>query len=165
MADTFWSADFWPAGFWADGFWTNAGAPEPPDPTPTPSPAPADTTGGWAAFFRYEQERERRRRRRRELEEAEEARERIDDPVTQEIAEILQRQEREDARRIELERLRVLASEFRESAMLPAKVNDAIRRAQERQTVAALMNLDRELRRMLEEEEAAIVMLLVQDLQ
>ena len=85
--------------------------------------------------------------------------------VRQQAELLRQRQEREDARRIELERLRELASEFRESAMLPAKVNDAIRRAQERQTVAALMNLDRELRRMLEEEEAAVVMMLIQDLQ
>ncbi len=120
-----------------------------------------DTTGGWASFLRYEQDRERRRRKRREMEEAEEAIKEIAEPVTREIAQILHKQERQDERKADLERLRALVNEFPKD--LPPRVTSAIERAQTRQTISALMNLDRELRRYLEDEEVAVMMLLLND--
>ena len=123
---------------------------------------PTDSAGGWALFFRYEQERERRRRRKRELEEAEEATQQLP-PVEKEIAKLLHKQERIDAEREHLERLRRMVREYQPTEALPQRVSDAIVKAQARETMAALRQLDKALRRMLEEEEMAVLMLLLSD--
>jgi hypothetical protein len=118
--------------------------------------------GGWSFWFRYEQERDRRRKRRQALEEAQEAAEQLQDEVDREIAVLLQKQERQDDRKAELERLRRLVAEYGSEKFSP-RVNAAIKRVQDRQTISSLLNLDRELRRMIDEEDAALVMLLLHD--
>lgn len=131
---------------------------------PAPSPAPAVVTGGgdWTAYLRYEQERDRRRRRRILDDEAEEALKTLP-PVDREIGELLQRQEREDEKRREIERLRALADEFRPSEVFPQRVNDAISAAKKLRSVSSMLRLDRELRRMMEEEEMAVLFLMLED--
>lgn len=149
-------AEVW-AAVWGP-VWTQEAA-EPP----APAPAPVESnSGGWALFFRYEQERERRRRRKRELEEAEEATQELP-PVDKEIAKLLHKQERIDAEREHLERLRTLVREYQPTEALPQRVSDAILKAQTRETMAALRQLDKALRQMMEEEEMAVLMLLLND--
>lgn len=128
---------------------------------PQPEPSDEVTGGGWALFIRYEQERERRRRRKRKEEEAKEALEQLPE-VEKEIGEFLQKQEREDERRKDLERLKSLAREFPKTE-LPKRVQSAIDRVNERQTISSLINLEKELRKLAEEEEIAILMLLLND--
>lgn len=154
MADTVWATGFWPEGFWAEGFWSGG---ESPPPTPVES-----NSGGWAFFLRYEQERDRRRRKRREELEAQEAEETLP-PVDQEIAKILHKQEREDERRQEVERLRKLVSEHSDMRFDSPKLNQAFQKAAERQSLSSLLKLDKELRRQLEEEEIAVLLLLLND--
>ena len=125
------------------------------------APVQSDATGGWAFFFRYESERERRRRKRREQEEAEEATQALP-PVEREIAQFLHKQERIDARRTELERLKALVREHT-PAELPERVVSAFERAATRQTVSSLLKLEKELRRMAEDEENLVLMLLLSD--
>lgn len=130
--------------------------------SPEPTPVVESNSGGWALYFRYEQERDRRRRRKKELEEAEEAVEKLPDPVSKEIGLLLQKQEREDERRKELERLRGLVNQFPKTA-LPPKAQKAVERVRDRQSLSSLLNLERELRRMAEDEEYAVLMLLIND--
>jgi hypothetical protein len=125
-------------------------------------PVVESNAGGWALYFRYEQERDRRRRRKRELEEAEDAVEKLPDPVSKEIGLLLQKQEREDERRKELERLRSLVEQFPRTS-LPPKAQKAVERVRERQSLSSLINLEKELRRMAEDEEYAVLMLLIND--
>lgn len=152
MADTgltVWAPGFWADGFWAAGFWAGGAA--------------ATTTsngGSWADFFRYEEQRDKRRRR---FEEADEAVTQIPDAVTQEIAQILHKQEREDERRQDLERLRALAATFPKGPEVSPRVAAAVERAQARQTASSLLNFEKELRRMMEEEEMAVLMMMLED--
>lgn len=124
-----------------------------------PPPAQSDAAGGWGFYLRYEQERDRRRRKRREQEEAEEAVKELP-PVEREIAQFLHKQERKDERRAELERLKALVKEHSPDE-LPERVASAFERAAARQTVSALMNLEKELKRMAEDEENLVLMLLL----
>lgn len=124
-----------------------------------PVTPPSDGAGGWSFYLRYEQERERRRRKRREQEEAEEAVKALP-PVEKEIAQILHKQERADELKSELERLKTLVKEHAD-ASLPSRAASAFERAYQRQTVSSLLNLERELRKMMEEEENLILMLLL----
>lgn len=121
-------------------------------------------SGGWAFFLKYEQERDRRRKKRREIEEAEEAAEQLPDPVDKEIAQLLQKQEREDEKRTEIERLRTLVKQHADDEAqraLTQRAREALERVKARQTPASLYKFDKELRRQLEEEEMAILLLLI----
>lgn len=109
----------------------------------------------------YERMLERRRRFKREQDEAEEATQALP-PVEAEIAQFLHKQEREDDKRAEIERLRKLVAEHSANA-LPPRVQTLFERAQMRQTISSLMNLDKELRRMMEDEEFVVLMLLLED--
>lgn len=126
---------------------------------PTPSPSPVDMAGGWAAFFAYEEDRDKRRKRYQEIDEAEEATQELA-PVDAEIAKFLHQQERKDEQRAELDRLRALVNQFPRSDM-PPRVQAAIDKASTKQTVSALINLKKELQRMAEEEEMAVLMFLI----
>ena len=129
-----------------------------------PQPPQQDTSGGWAFFFRYEREREERRRKRREQEEREEEARRIEDETTREIAKLLRAQEARDAERAELERLQALADTFAGQPLgLPARTRAALLRASERRTVNALQQMQREIERMFEEEEATALAMLMMD--
>jgi hypothetical protein len=127
-----------------------------------PQPPAQDTITGGGWYWLYDAELQRRKRRKRELDEAKEAVEKIDDRVDREIAELLQKQQREDEKRQNLERLRSLAAEFPRSDA-PPRVAAALDRVRERQSLSALLKLDKELKRMLEEEELAVMMMLLND--
>ena len=115
--------------------------------------------GGWEFFFRYEQERDRRRKKRLEQLEAEEATQELP-PVDREIAQFLHKQERQDERRAEIERLKALVLEHTPKD-LPPRVASAFERAAARQTISSLLNLERELRKAMEDEEHLVLMLLL----
>lgn len=155
MADTVWATGFWPAGFWAEDFWASGDAPP-----PTPSPSPPSPSGGWV--FHYEMALARRRKRKREIEEAQAESERIEDETTRQIAALMRKQERRDEEREYFERLKNLAREYREAA-LPPRVSDALQIALQRETMSALRALDKELRRVLEEEEMAVLLMMLND--
>jgi hypothetical protein len=127
-----------------------------------PEQPQSDSSGGWAFYLRYEQERERRRKKRREQQEAEDAVEELP-PVEKEIAQILHKQERIDESKKELERLKGLVQEFRDIPLLSEKATEALERARQRGLRSDLAKLDRELKRMLEDEEMAVLMLLLND--
>ena len=131
---------------------------------PQPPASVESNSGGWAFFLRYERERDERRRRRREQEEREEEIQRIEDETTRQIAELLRAQEARDAERAELERLQALADRFAgEPLGLPARTRAALLRASERRTLNALQQMQRELDRMFEEEEAIGLLMIEND--
>jgi hypothetical protein len=121
-----------------------------------------DNSGGWTFYLRYEAERERRRRKRKEQIEAEEAVQELP-PVEKEIAKILHKQERIDETKKDLARLKALVDEYREIPSLTPKASEAIERARMRGLRSDLAKLDKELKRMLEDEEMAVLMLLLND--
>lgn len=126
-------------------------------------------SGGWERrrYFYTAYERELKRRidedneRRQRLEESEA----IEEPISREIALLLRQQEAIDAERAELERLKRLVAQYGRDSMgdLSPRVVSAYTRALAQQNFSALQALDRELRRMMEEEEMAILMVLAMD--
>lgn len=118
-------------------------------------------SGGWTEFsLGYDRELHRRRQLQQELAERSAQTQQITDPVSKEIGEFLRKQEAEDERRQELERLKVLASRFKAQQAKDAygqRVAKALERAVEKQTFSALEALDRELQRAQEEEEFLII--------
>ena len=113
-------------------------------------------SGGWASYFRYEQERERRRLERELAEERE----------REELAERLERQlvaegliAREQA---ELARLERMAAQY-DMGDLPNRVQRALRYAERAQTELAIQLALREMQRMADEEELAVLMALALD--
>lgn len=134
-----------------------------PSPTPTPSPAPPGPVSG-GFFFGFDRYRSERDRRRREQEEREREAEAIEDETTRQIAELLRAQEAKDAKRADLERLQALADRYAgEPLGLPARTRAALYNAYETRTLNALEQMQREIERMLEEEEAAISAILMLD--
>jgi hypothetical protein len=120
-------------------------------------------SGGWFIASAYERQLLERKRRRQEIEEAEEAAESIEDEVSKEIATLLHKQERIDAERDHFEDLRALVRNYQPTEALPQRVSDAIAKAQAQETMSALRQLDKELKRMLEEEELAVLLLMLND--
>lgn len=122
----------------------------------------SDSSGGfwdWAEYHRME--RNRYRRRKREIEE--ETRE-IADSQAREIARLLRVQEEKDAERAELTRLQKLADQYSGAAIgLPRQVSAALINAQVDRSFNSLMQLQREMAQMLDEEEAALIALLLLD--
>lgn len=126
-------------------------------------PVPASFSGGF--LYEYERSQSIRARKRRELEEREAEAERLEDEASREIAQFLHQQEAVDEERQELDRLRELVrTHRRESATeLTDRVRQAFTRVLLQENFSALEALQRELRRMLEEEEIAALMLLLND--
>jgi hypothetical protein len=124
---------------------------------PVPPPVDTGAAGGWPIFsLRYEMELARRRKRERERRELEEESERIDEPVSREIASLLREQERKDDKRAELDRLRVLAEGFAAQearAQYGERVSAALERALRQGNFSALEALDREIGRARRDEE------------
>lgn len=126
-------------------------------------------SGGFETRFfndydRYSQKRRQLLKRKDELEELEEAKELSE--VDREIARFLREQELKDAERQDLQRLQALANEYAGKGTkigLPARVRASILKAQEERTRNSLEQLRREIERMLEEEEMAIVAALLLD--
>ncbi len=123
---------------------------------------PETFSGGF--LYAYELEQARRRKRRREQEEREEAARELQDKIDQEIALLLARQEAEDERRAELDRLqRLVRDHSHEQLELSNRAKVAYVRALTQANFSAMEALDRELRRMLDEEEVAALMMLLND--
>lgn len=122
------------------------------------------SSGGWWYAYEYirnERERElaRRRRRKKELEEIE-----AQEAIAADIARLLEEQEAKDAERKELQRLQALADSYSGKRIgLPKPVASALINAYEARTRNALQQLQREIDRAMEEEEMAMVMLLLSD--
>lgn len=116
-------------------------------------------------FYWYELERQRARKRRRELEEAEEEAREIQDALDREIAQRLQKLEREEAERQEFKRLADLAARYvaqQAQDEFSDRVLKAVIRANATQSAAALAQLRFEIERQLEEEEMALLLILNQ---
>lgn len=122
----------------------------------------SDSSGGfWTWAERHRIERQRKRRREREIEQETQD---IADAQAREIARLLRVQEEKDAERAELARLQKLADQYSGKALgLPRQVSAALINAYEARSRNALEQLRREVERMLEEEEMALVMLLLND--
>lgn len=125
-------------------------------PVVQPIVTPEVFSGGF--FFDFDRYSARRRKRQRELDEAEEAVESLA-PVDAEIARFLQAQERRDETRAQVEQLYALAEKAKRQDM-SARAYAALLAAQEKQTSGALEALEREMDRMHEEEEFALMLLL-----
>jgi hypothetical protein len=116
--------------------------------------------GGFGFANLYEIELQRRRRRKKEREEIEEATEQIADETDRQIAQLLRTQEAKDEKRKELQRL---AEIVRQNADIEAarqygeKVAKAYERALMQGNFSALEALDRELKKVREEEEALLL--------
>lgn len=157
MADTgltVWAAGFWPDDFWADGFWASGDAPPPVVVTDTP-------TGGWFVDFdNYAMQRGRRKKR----EEIEEEVESIEDKTTKEIAKLLKEQEAKDEERADLARLQSLADRYAQRGVdVPRPMLATVMKANEERTVNALEQMRREMERMMDEEEMAVIQALLLD--
>lgn len=125
-----------------------------------PITASADYSGGF--LFAYELEQAHRRRKRAEQEERKADASHLMDKVDREIALLLQKQEAEDEQRAELDRLKGLVSAHsREQLELSDRAKIAFTRALAQANFSALEALDRELQRQLEEEDTAVLMLLL----
>jgi hypothetical protein len=127
---------------------------------------PVQENAGGGFLMRFESGLDRRRKRQQELEEAEEAIQQLTDSVDREIATLLQKQERQDEADEDLKRLQQLVAGFadREAEQaMSERVRTALTRAQTQANVSAFLALDRELQRMLEEEEFAVLMMLLED--
>jgi PASTA domain len=84
--------------------------------------------------------------------------------VEREIAELLRDQERKDIERDELSRIQRLADDYSGRNLgLPRRVSASLLKAYEERSRNALEQLQRELERMLEEEEVALMLLLNDD--
>lgn len=152
---TVWADLFWADGFWAAGFWSGNDAPVVVADTPT---------GGF--FLGYDHAKAKRERKKRELEEMEAEQQSIADEQAREIAELLRVQEERDAERADLERIQALADSYVKSPkpeLVPTRVRAALYNAHEQRTKNALEQMRREIDRMLEEEELAVIAALLMD--
>lgn len=118
--------------------------------------------GFWGA---YEFERQRRAKARRKRLEEEEEIERLQE-VDREIARLLRAQEEADEKRREIERLSSIVAQFADREAKDAfneRVADAYAAYRAKLTIAALEKFERELQRQLEDEEYAVLQLLLED--
>ena len=125
-------------------------------------------TGGWDFLMAFDVFRDRRdddqRQRERDLEEIEEL-----EPISKEIAQIMQADEKKQAREIELARLEMLVSEsFSNQAVKLAraysvKVANAFVRAELQGNFSAMEALEREMDRLREEEDFLLLAMVVLD--
>lgn len=125
-------------------------------------PASAERNAG-GLWYSYELEQARRRKRKRDLERAQEEAERIQDETDREIALLMQERERRAEFQTGIERLKGIVAQFADreaEEAMAQRVRIALARAAAQQSVSALLALQRELDRMFEEEEVAIIMLL-----
>jgi hypothetical protein len=119
---------------------------------------------GGGFLYAYELEQSRRRKKRREQEDLEEDAEALKDQMDREIALLLRKQEAEDERRAELDRLQRLVRDHSRNALeLSDRAKIAYVRALTQANFSAMEALDRELQRMLEEEEITALMILLNE--
>lgn len=121
-------------------------------------------TGGF--FMHFERHATRRDREREEREAAIEATKALEAEVDREIAQFLHEQQAQEAQRKELDRLSTLVAQFADRQAELAfneRVAKAYARALAQQNASALLALERELGRQLEDEEFAVLMALALD--
>ncbi len=122
----------------------------------------ADPSGGF--FFGFDHARARREKRKRELAEMAAEQQSIEDAQAREIAQLLHAQEAKDAEREDLARLQALADKFAKPGNeVPRALLATVMKAHEERTKNALEQLQREFSRMLEDEEAAVIAMLMMD--
>jgi hypothetical protein len=128
------------------------------------APDAAITGGGYAFFNEYDLLRRKKRQRDEERRRAEEEAESIQNAMDREIAQLLREQEAKDAERAELARIQSLADRFAGTKQpVTRRVSAALLKAHEERTRNALEQLFREIERMHEEEEMAVIHLLLAD--
>ncbi len=127
---------------------------------PEPPPQPEVSSGGF--YLEYELYQAKRRKRRKEEEEAREHAEALAE-LDRAIALELRKQEEKDAERAELERLQALADRYAGTKQpVTRRVSASLLKAQEERTRNSLEQLQREMERMLEEDELSIMLILNQ---
>lgn len=120
-------------------------------------------TGGWEPFFRLEQEAIRRRARLEEEERRKEAERELLDEIDAEIARRLHRDMAAQEELEDLARLREIVRQYPAMDGANERVQRAFLAAREAQTFSRLQALQREFMRMQEEEEIAILMILLNE--
>lgn len=123
--------------------------------------ADAQPSGGWPGF---DHEWWRWQRRKKELEEAEEEVEEIADEIDRNIGLLLQEQERKDEERKALARLSKLVSALPIETDQTERVQRALELAKQKQSLASYERLEREFKRMNEEDEFAFLLMMIADL-
>jgi hypothetical protein len=122
---------------------------------------PAGSGGFLYEYGLYLRRAAKKRRRQKELEEESRA---LKDKVDREIAELLRLQEAEDEKRDNLARLQRLVQKHSKDALeLSDRAKIAYVRALTQANFSALEALDRELQRMIEEEEITALMILLNE--
>lgn len=102
-----------------------------------------------------------KRRRHKERQERELELETIEEETSREIAKLLHAQEARDAERADLARIQALADRYAGTRQpVPRNIAAALLKAQEERSRNALEQLQREIERMLDEEDQAIILLL-----
>lgn len=136
----------------------------PSAPLVTPVDQPS---GGWERhhhfYYDFDAHRQRRIDRDRDLERREREAEKLE-TVDREIARLLHEQEAKDAEKADLARLQALADQYAGTRQeIPRQIAATLLKAQEERSKNALEQLAREMERMLEEEEMALMVLLLSD--
>lgn len=127
-------------------------------------PVDQQASGGWWPYWELEAERRRRRKKREEERERELAQ--IQADTDREIAALLRKQEAEQERQDELTRLQKLVDAHqsrRKSLELTERVEKAMAKAYAERSALALELFRREVETMLEEEDALLSLLLLDD--
>lgn len=122
-------------------------------------------SGGFVFAYEHEMESRRRQRRKRKDDE-EQALAAVETPFEREIATLLHAQEAQDERRAELARLQRLVTQFAERKAEQAfteRVSRAFERAIKQPNASALLALEREVERQMDDEDFAVLMMLALD--
>jgi hypothetical protein len=123
---------------------------------------PPASSGGF--FFGFDRHLAERRRRKEEEEKRRREESDIQADMDREIARLLHEQEARDAERADLARVQALADKYAGTKQpVSRRVAASLLKAQEERTINALEQLQREVARMFEEEEAAVVAALMLD--
>jgi hypothetical protein len=124
------------------------------------APAVQDTASG-GFFFGFDHHLAERRRRKKYEEELREEEAQIQAELDREIARLLHEQEALDAERADLARVQALADKYAGTKQpVPRSIAASLLKAQEERSRNSLLQLQREMERMLEEEEIAVILLL-----
>jgi hypothetical protein len=126
------------------------------------APPASETSGGF--FFGFDRHLAERRRRKEREEELKREADEIQAELDREIARLLHEQEARDAERADLARIQALADRYAGTKQpVPRKIAASLLKAQEERTRNSLLQLQREMQQMFEEEEAAVIAVLMMD--
>jgi hypothetical protein len=126
------------------------------------APPASQASGGF--FFGFDRHLAERRRRKEREEELKREADEIQAELDREIARLLHEQEARDAERADLARIQALADRYAGTKQpVPRKIAASLLKAQEERTRNSLLQLQREMQQMFEEEEAAVIAVLMMD--